>query len=307
MLVANAASVLAGGFAAFATLQAIVGFFGGSLYSLSLTVLSDGRHPDRNFGLSLAAQVSFQVFGLLAGPAIARHGGIDALLWLFAGLCALGLVLVPMLPPHGRRAADAAAGARVLGVPILLALAGCFLFFFNVGCYWTYIELIGSAAGLSLGDLANGLALGVAFGIPGALLASWLGERRGRWLPIALSAAMTVVAATLLSGTLRLPAFVASTVLYNFAWNLSLAYQYSVVNAVDRSGRGVALAPAFHAAGGAAGPAVAALFVNEHDHGGVIWLVSASVLGSLACFSQALRLRTRGFRAVPATIDPRNS
>ncbi len=142
----------------------------------------------------------------------------------------------------------------ILRLPTLLALAGCFLFFFNVGCYWTYVELIGSAAGLGRRELANGLAIGVAFGIAGGLLASWLGERRGRLFPIAASAVMTAIAALLLLGTLHFVDFLSSAVVYNFAWNLSLAYQYAAVNAADRTGSGVAAAPAFHNAGFTVGP-----------------------------------------------------
>jgi MFS family permease len=285
--------------APFLALQCAAGFCGGSLYSLALTVLSDGRNPDRDFGYSVAAQVAFQVAGLLAGPSLLALGGVNALLGLFALLGLLGTLLVRSLPAHGRPPPASHGATRLLTLPTALALAGCFLFFFNVGCYWTYVELIGSAAGLGLRELANGLAVGVSFGIPGALLAAWLGERYGRLAPIALCALVTVVAALLLAGKVALPGFIASTVLYNLAWNLSLTYQYSTVNAVDRSGRGVAAAPAFHSGGAAAGPAVAAFLVSPADHGSVVWLVTASVLASLGCFAAASRLQ-RARRAGPS-------
>ena len=77
------------------------------------------------------------------------------------------------------------------------------------------------------------------------------------------------------------------------AWNVSITYQYSTVNVVDPSRRGVALAPALHNAGGAVGPAIAALVVSENDHSGVLWLASVSVLVSLVCFAISLRLKKR--------------
>lgn len=280
-------------FHAFVAAEAMIGFFGGSLYSLALTVLAGGPHPDRSFGFSVAAQVAFQVLGLVASPWLMAHGGIDALLGVFVGSCALGAVFIHGLPLRSPEEADPAARTGRLGVPVFFAFAGCFFFFFNVGCYWTYIELIGSAAGLEPTALANGLATGVAFGIAGGLLASWIGERRGRLLPIGVGAALIVVAALLLTGKLQLPAFVASAIIYNFAWNLSLAFQYAAVNAVDASGRGVAIAPAFHAAGGAAGPAVAAFLVTPQDHGDVVGLVIAGVTASFVCFFIAQRLATR--------------
>jgi MFS family permease len=273
----------------FMLLQCLSGFFGGSLYSLSLTVLSDSRHADRHFGFAVAAQVAFQVVGLLIGPALLRAAGMNAFLTAFLLLNVLAAALVPLLPVGGSRGKTSGGAAPLWTAPTLLALAGCFLFFFNVGSYWTYIELIGTRAGLATQVIANGLAVGVAFGIAGALLASWLGDRRGRLLPIGVGAALTVGAVVPLLAHFGVVIFVGSAIVYNFVWNLSLAFQYSTVNAVDRSGRGVAAAPAFHAAGAAAGPAVAAFLIAPGNFRPVIFLVAASVLLSFGCFRLATR------------------
>ena len=141
----------------------------------------------------------------------------------------------------------------------------------------------------NLDGQGNPVATGVAFGIAGALLASWLGDRRGRLLPIGLGAALTVGAVMPLLARFGVMTFVGSAIVYNFVWNLSLAFQYSTVNAVDRSGRGVAAAPAFHAAGAAAGPAVAAFLIGPGNFRPVIFLVVASVLLSYGCFQLATR------------------
>ena len=232
-------------------MQSLAGFCGGSLYSLSLTVLSDGRRPDRGFAYAIGAQTLYQVFGLVAGPFLLHHGGMNTVLGLFSALCAAGALLVPFLPGHGRIEARAAAGARLLSAPVLFALAGCFLFYVNINAYWTYIERIGTTAGLGLCAVSNSLAFGTVASMGGVVLASWLGGRRGLVLPIGASAVAIVAAMLLLTGTLHLTAYVVSSAIYGNAWNLSMTYQYSMVNAVDRSRRGVALAPALHNAGGA--------------------------------------------------------
>ena len=293
LLSANVASMFCREFVPFCVLQSLVGFCGGSLYSLSLTVLSDGRRPDRGFAYAIGAQTLYEVFGLVGGPFLLRHGGVNALLGVFSVLCAAGGLLVPFLPRHGRMGSTAAAHPRLLNAPVLFALAGCFLFYVNINAYWTYIERIGTTAGLDVGAVSNSLAFGTVASMGGVALASWWGERRGLVLPIGVSAVAIVTAMLLLTGTLHLGAYVVSSVIYGNAWNLSMTYQYSLVNAVDRSRRGVALAPALHNAGGALGPAIAALFVSEHDHGSVIWVVSVSVMASLGCFMIAKRLQIR--------------
>jgi len=268
----------------FLAAQCIAGFAGGALYSLALTVLSDGPQPDRNFGYSVAAQVSYQVTGLLLGPTLLQALGINGLLLLILAGNVLGLACIAPLPGADPRGLPRSGGARLFTPAMLLALGGCFLFYFNVGVYWTYIELIGRAAGHGAQEVADSLALGVGLGLPGALLAAWWGERRGRVLPLALGALLIVVSAALVLHRPALAQLSASAVLYNLAWNLSLAYQYAAVNALDRSGRAVAVTPAFAAGGIALGPAVAALLLDGRDYAGVLWLCAGAALASFLCF-----------------------
>ncbi len=295
LVLANGVAMFEHRFGAFVVLQVIVGLCGGSLYSLSLTVLADGGHPDRHFAYAIGGQTIYQIVALVAGPWLIRSGGMNAVLGLFLGLAVFGMLLIRFLPAHGRRADAAARGmGALLSLPVLLTLAGCFLFYVNIGAFWAYIERIGAAADLGLAAIANSIAFATATSLTGVLFAWWLGARRGYLAPIACSAAVIVLAAAPLGGHPSLGAFLSSNIVYSIAWNVSMTYQYSAVNAVDTSRRGVALAPSFHNAGGAAGPAIAALFVTTTDHGGVLWLVAGSVLASVGCFVLALRLGRAG-------------
>lgn len=301
LLVANLASMLIHRLEVFCALQGVAGLCGGSLYSLSLIVLSDRHRPDRGFAYAIGAQTVYQVFGLVAGPYLIHAGGMNAMLGLFALLCIGAAFVVAFLPRDGQITTQQVVPAGLFTPAVVFALAGCFLFYVNVNAYWTYIARIGTTAGLDLGAVSNGLALATIASMAGVVLATYLGTRRGLLLPIGASALAIIVSMLLLTGALHLTQYILSAVIYENAWNVSVTYQYSTVNAVDASRRGVALAPGFHNAGGTAGPAIAALFVSEHNHASVIWLVSLSVLASLACFVIAERLQTRhiGVRLSP--------
>ena len=274
----------------FALCQFTASLGGGAAYSLALTSLSDHRHPDRCFGYSIAAQVSFQVIGMLALPELVSYWGMTGLLAVFSAMALAGLLLLGLLPRSGADVVHQPIGRSLLRPRVLAALFGCFFFFFNVGVVWTYIERIGAAAGFDAGTIGNSLAIGVAFGIPGALAASWCGNRLGRLLPLAIGAALVVAAlALLLDEGLATNSYILALVLYNFAWNFSLAFQYAAVNAADETGRSVALAPAFHGAGGAVGPAVAALLVTTDGLTAVSLLAGLATLLSLVLFVLATR------------------
>jgi predicted MFS family arabinose efflux permease len=265
ILVPMALSTLADDVRLFIALQTIAALGTGSAYSLALTILSDGARPDRAFGYSIAAQVSFQVVGMLLLPHLIGSFGLDGLLILFVAMEAAALALVHLLPDVGRPVAAGPLAASVFRPQVLMALGGCFFFFFNVGVVWTYIERMAVLAGFGPTQIGTSLALGVSVGIPGALLASWCGDRYGRLGPLAVGAAGTVVAVILLSEGMSLPSYVIAAALYNFVWNFSLTFQYATVNAVDETGRSVAVAPAFHGAGATAGPALAAFCVSEES------------------------------------------
>jgi MFS family permease len=290
MIAIYVASMFCRGFLPFAALQFLGGLCSGSLFSLSMTALSDTRSPVRAFVYATVADAAYQVFGLIAGPSLVHHG-MRGVLALFTALCVIGILAISSLPAHGRTGTQQFRLAGLLNAPVLLALAGALLFFANVGAYWTYIERLGRAANLSLSAVSNSLSLATAASLGSLIFAWWLGNRRGMLVPLALSAAATVASTLLLLGTPGLLAYAASAVIYSNAWGLSFAYQYGFVHEVDTSGSGVAACPGFQGAGQAAGAALTALFVTEHSHAGVLWVVNLSVLMSLGCFALALRLR----------------
>jgi len=121
------------------------------------------------------------------------------------------------------------------------ALAGCFLFFFNVGSYWNLYRADRHPSRTRTQVIADGLAIGVAFGIVGALMASWLGDRRGRLPPIGVGAALTVGAVLPLLAHFGVLTFVGSAIAYNFVWNLSLAF--STARSTRSTSAGAALPP----------------------------------------------------------------
>ena len=280
------------GFAGAGSAFLLVSLGGGAVYSLAITTISDHRQPERLFGFSITLQVAFQVAGMLLLARYATPGKFDELMWCLAGLAGSGLLFAFHVPASGKETPAFSFNGLFRQRKALSALCGCLFFFFNVGCIWAYLERIGSAAGFSAQALGNGLALGVSVGMVGALTASWLGTRLGRVMPLVIGTIGTVIAVAALVPEASLVIFVLALALYNFAWNYSLAYQYAVVAAADDSGRCIAAAPAFHAAGGAIGPAAAAMLITPGSFVVVNVLAGVGVVLSLLLLLPAARLPT---------------
>ena len=97
---------------------------------------------------------------------------------------------------------------------------------------------------------------------------------------------------------MSMAAYVTALVIYNFAWNFSLTFQYSAVNAVDGTGRGVAARPAFHGLGAAIGPGIAAAvqtitFAICADDQFSAYFMTSTLRSSSIIFVSALRTTSR--------------
>jgi hypothetical protein len=264
---------------------------GGAVYSLALTVLSDHHYSDRVFGYAVTSEVAFQVAGMLLLSHFTVPDGFNQLMWGLAGLVMIGLVLTRWLPHRG---AVIAAASSIVGVlrqrKVIMALLGCLVFYFNVGCVWAYVERMGSGAGFNAADLGNALALGCSAGMAGGLVASWQGARFGRVTPLALGTIGTVLAVAFLLPTVGFTVFLLALALYSFVFNYSLTYQLAVIATADESGRCIAVAGAFQMVGGAMGPALAALLIVPGSFLAVNVLAAASAILSFGLFLSAARV-----------------
>ena len=287
------AAMLTHGYWPFLLLQGVAAFFACGAFSLGMTVLSDGHESARGFGVAISAQSAYQIAALWAGPALLRLSGLNGVLVLLAVPAGLCIALAPLLPAAGRAVKTHAAARGLLRPATLLAFMGFTAFFIGAGAYWTYLELMGEAQGMSARQVADWAAIAVAAGIPGGLLAWAQGDRLGNLRPLVFSAVLILIAAGMLTGSHGATAFGLAGAIYYFAWCYGVAYQYSLVNAVDATGRAIAVTGAFAFFGSAGGAGLAALWVTPHDYGAVIWIVAVGVCVSTAMFAMAAMVHQR--------------
>ena len=280
------------GYWVFVSMQGAAAFFGSAAFSLGMTIISDRHESARSFGAAVAAQAAYQIAAIWAGPSLLRLSGLNGVLALLAVPAGLAIILTPLLPGRGRAIPPEARGG-LLRPATLLAFGGFTIFFVGAGAYWTYIELMGQAQGMTTRVVADCVALSVAAGIPGGLLASAQGNRLGSFRPLAFATALMLIGAFLLGEIHGVVAFGAAGILYYFAWCYSLAYQFTLVNTFDASGRAVALTGACAFFGSAGGAALAAPFVTPDDYHAVVWIVVIAACASVAMYRLSTLIHAR--------------
>jgi len=273
----------------FVMLLGASGFFATAAFCLGMSILADRPEAERGIGMAFAMQVAYQIAVFLSGPILVQKAGLKGVIAILLASSGLTMALTPLLPTNRTMGLAQPPNQRAFfTLPTTVALLGFGAFSVGVGAFWTYAELIGQSRGMTPHAIADGISIGLLGGLFGAGLAGLFGGRLGKMAPLCLAMLMTFAASLLLNTWISAAAFFASNVLFLFAWNYAPAYQFAIANSVDRTGRAVAVAPAFGFLGAAAGASLSALLLAPGDYRLPIWLVAATASLSTALFALAL-------------------
>lgn len=284
-LIGNVLSLHTPRFELLLVVRLLSGLGGGLAYSVAMSTLARSARPDRDFGLMVAAQITYQVVALFTLPRLVTAYGSDAIfLALAATVCASFLALLSK--GLVMRSTEPTAHPVSHSAAAWLGVAAMALFSLNLGALWTYVERIGVGIGLSSPQTGTILAMALALSILGALGASWLGDRWGRRAPLVLASVAQLVSLVLLMRT-DTTSYSIGAVVYSLAWAFAVPYLYSLVASLDASGRLIVLSPAAQAVGAALGPAVAASLLDGAAYAPVSAVAAVALVGSMLCLINA--------------------
>lgn len=218
--------------------------------------------PDRAFARLSVINILFGIVITGVTPMF-EHGGLSSpfmlvLLSLLATFPAV--VWMPAsLPvrsslPHTHQTMAASRGARLAILVAVTFLVGC-----ASGTMWVFYALIGQKAGMDMPAIDGAISMAVLAALVAAGIASFIGGRLGRVLPVAIGLAVLAVAVAALSRGPDEAAFRLATMGNIGALYFLTPYLFGAAVAQDPSGRGaVYVGSAFYLTG-AIGPAFGGL------------------------------------------------
>ena len=251
-------------------IRAVAGFSAGAMMAIALAALGDTQDQDRNFAFGVTGQLGISGCLLLVLPYFIGRWGVASIFTVFLIACAIAAPLARWLPSTGKAPVVRRITERRSLLP-LWGLTGSAAIFVGQAAVWAFIERMGSAAGLSPSTIGLALGSSVFAGIAGALAASWLADRKGRRIPMALAMIGEVVCLLFLFNGYTTAIYFAVVILYSVCWNFWLPYQMGVIAETDVSGRFVALITLSQAVGIAVGPALVGPLISQDNFDPVIW------------------------------------
>jgi|TARA_B110000977_G_scaffold3453_1_gene4764 hypothetical protein len=273
-----------------------VGFASGAIVSCVLTYFGDTPTPDRNFGYGVGSQV------LLAGLAayfmpifITPTWGFSGIMLLFGGMVMVTLLAIPFFPARGCRgyeddiqepSATSSANSAINGslIGLWLGVAAMFIYFLGESGVWTFLDRVGLANGLSYEAMGEAFGISLIISSAGAYLASYMGDRFGRVIPILAATVALIAGLLLMLYTNSAWYFGLGMLLFSGAWNFVLPFQMSLISEGDTTGRLTPLIPTCQLLGSAIGPAIAGHMVIDGSYFYVYLLAFiAAIISAILC------------------------
>jgi DHA1 family inner membrane transport protein len=166
----------------------------GSMMAAAGAIAAGVPNPHRLFSLLGLAIAGMAAVALIIAPFLIEALGPRGVFWLLACSPLAALAAAPWLPDKATANADAPelGALRIRGaIPVLVSFA---LLWVGASALSVFAELIGTAHGLSLGQVGTYLAIGQVAGIVGALAVARFGEQLGLRASIASGSAVMAAA-----------------------------------------------------------------------------------------------------------------
>jgi predicted MFS family arabinose efflux permease len=268
IIAGNILSVSANSFEALRIIRFLVGFFGeGTAFVVAIAVISSTSDQQRNFGFSIAAQVTFGVIAMVVFPRVISGYGFSGLMFPLA-LLALLFSLAAIWIPSGASIDDGAGDdlaetTTASALPSLIVLLAMFIWCTGLGAIWNFVERIAiDQGGLTTAGAGDAIAVSTACAIAGGLIASALGSRFGSFLPVTVAITVQIIMIWFLQGEMSWIQFAMTAAFFQIFWNITGPFLMGAVAMTDPTGKVSLAIPAAQIGGLFLGLAFAGQMVN---------------------------------------------
>lgn len=276
-------------------IMALAGAGTGALYALAMTIFGDSSQPERAFGFKLGIETIPGAFLLIVLPvAIAPVWGFEGMLITIAlAMVVMGIVPLPWVPRRSERQREVESGAAPVDCPqsraiVWLSLVASLVFLTGIMSVWAFLELMGKKTGLSADTIGAVLALGFLINAGGGFIASALGLKAGRFMPVAVVVLAELLGLVALAQFSSLTAYVVGALCFLFSISFVLAYTFGVMAEFDLSGKLVALGALCLSLGAAFGPAIGGFLIEQFGYPAVLVFSGACSVVVLAVYGVAV-------------------
>ena len=257
----------------------VTGFGEGAMLAAASASLANFRDPDRAYGIINIAAILFCSAAVFSLPVTAGYFNLEHNVFptIFAGIAVLSL-LIPMLPGSPVRGQLRSSGTTspahgIFSPKLLLLVTAVFVVSLGAGAMWSFYYLLGAQAGLGEEQIHNAVGTAALVSVFGALLATLLGARFGRFFPVTLGIIVLIVAINTMSHWHHPLAFRLGAALNVVGMYFLVPYFLGYAADQDPSGRDAAVTAGAFLLTGAVGPYLGGYIIENFGAGSMGWIV----------------------------------
>ena len=253
-----------------------IGLMMGAFWTIAYRIFSASSKPERSFAIGIVVSYSaLAVISFVVGQYIVpRHGLAGSSYFLSALILLFGLSA--LLLPQGTETHDTGEGEPLArpSLPVALALLGLLGTGFAFAAVWAFAERIGTSAGYAASQISPVIASNLLASALGSVVATLLGMRCGRFLPLVGGMLLMLVAVGGLTQLTHFGVYATAVAGLGFAVGFVLPYQMGNIAALDSNNQFVVLIAAAQGIGSALGPWLGGIAA---DAGGFYLLIGVAV------------------------------
>jgi MFS family permease len=258
--------------------RSVTGVGEGAMLAVASAVLANCRDPDRAYGVINVASILFCSAAVFSLPTTAGYFEMEFNVFPTIFVCVVILsLLVPFISGNSQQVqvhVDRSTPAHeVFSWKLQRLLLGVFVVAGGAGAMWSFYYLLGTAAGLSENEIHNAVGTAAVISVSGAFLATLVGTRFGRLLPVTFGTIVLTVAVLLLSQWPNPLVFWLGAIVNVVGMYFLLPYFLGYAAAQDPSGRDAAITAGVFLLTGAAGPYFGGYIIEHFGAGSIGWIV----------------------------------
>ena len=164
---------------------------------------------------------------------------------------------------------------------IVAIMLSVFFLTLGHGVYWPFVQEIARATALPDGNTAAIISASLILGIIGGALATWMGLRFGRTLPIHISSAVIAISLSLSVWVSQAVFFVLLFYLYTLVYYFIVPYQKALFVLFDKSGRALSASGIATILALAVGPGIGGYSIDQWGLQGITYIAFPAHVASL--------------------------